>query len=208
MYLEGNPIVSPSPDPTPPPPTAVVADVAPSLLPDRLPMVRHLDPAAALAYRTPLHEHVHSADNKATGLLTLLGLMFTVLARFGATLSALLQQDGAAKFVYIGLLAVFGAAALGTVVQAFRTIAPRFPKSPPSLVFFGDIAHLSRDEYLNRVQALDPDAALEQMLIYNHTSATIVVTKFRQFVIGLQFFRVAAACWTVLTVIVTYRGLH
>ena len=48
-------------------------------------MVRHLDPAAALAYRTPVQEHLLSADGKAAGMLTLLGIMFTVLARCGTS---------------------------------------------------------------------------------------------------------------------------
>ena len=182
-------------------------DMAPSLLPDLLPMVRHLDPAASLAYRTPLLEHIQSADGKAVGLLTLLGLMFTVLAKFGPTLSALLQSGTPLRFVCGGLVLAFAGAALGTVIQAFRTIAPRFPKSPPSLAFFGDIARLSREEYLARVRALDPDAALVQMLIYNHTNSVIVVSKFRQFVLGLRFFRVAFLSWTVLVSIVAYRVL-
>lgn len=197
----GAPVARPAPDPS---------DVAAApLLPDRLPVARYLDPAAALAYRTSLHEHLLSADGKAAGILTLLGLMFTVIARFGTPLQELLQQPAA--WVKLGsgvLLACFGAAALGTVVQAFRTISPRFPAAPPSLAFFGDIARLSRDEYVRRMRELSPETALEQILIYNHTSSLILVTKFRQLALGLKFFRASAACWVVLVVVVAWRLLH
>src|SRR5947199_10482230 len=123
-------------------------DAAPPapLLPDRFPVARHLDPAAALAYRTSLHEHLLSADGKAAGILTLLGLMFTVIARFGTPLQDILQQVANWLKATCGLLlALFAGSALGTVIQSFRTISPRFPKTPPSLAFFGDIARLSRD---------------------------------------------------------------
>ena len=179
------------------------------LLPDRFPVARHLDPAAALAYRTSLHEHLLSADGKAAGILTLLGLMFTVIARFGTPLQEILQQDATWPKLAGGVrLALFAGAALGTVVQAFRTISPRFPHAPPSLAFFGDIAGLSRDEYVRRMCGLSPDAALEQILIYNHTSSLILVTKFRQLGLCFRFFRVCAGCWVVLVVVVAWRVLH
>src|SRR5437660_12670330 len=95
-----------------------------ALLPDRLPMVRSLDPAAALAYRTPLMEHTLSADSKAAGVLTLLGMMFTVLARLGTTVSDLMISRGLLGYISIAMVAAFAACGLGTVVQAFRTIAP------------------------------------------------------------------------------------
>jgi hypothetical protein len=56
--------------------------IAPPLLPDHPPMFRHLDPAAALAFRTPLQEHPPAADTKATATLTALGIMFPLLAKF------------------------------------------------------------------------------------------------------------------------------
>ena len=196
----------PPADPVPPPPPGQA--IPPALLPDRLPMPRHLDPAAALAFRTPVNDHIQTADNKATALLTLLGLMFTVVARFGKTLSEVLAQNTAISYVCVGLLAGFAGAALGTVGQAFRTIVPRFGKAPPSLAFFGDIARLSRDEYLARVRSLTPGAALDQMLAYNHTNSLILVTKFRQFVLGVRFFRVAAGCWGGLVAVVAYRVFH
>ena len=179
------------------------------LLPDRLPVARHLDPAAALAYRTSLHEHLLSADGKAAGILTLLGLMFTVIARFGTPLQEILQQQAPWLKSTCGfLLALFAGSALGTVIQSFRTISPRFPKTPPSLAFFGDIARLSRDDYVRRMRELSPETALEQILIYNHTSSLILVSKFRQLAVGLWFFRLSAACWVVLVVIVAWRMLH
>ena len=197
----GAPPARPAPDPS---------DVAAApLLPDRLPVARYLDPAAALAYRTSLHEHLLSVDGKAAGILTLLGLMFTVTARFGTPLQEILQQQSAWPKLACGfLLALFAGSALGTVIQSFRTIAPRFPKAPPSLAFFGDIARLTRDDYVRRMRELSPDTALEQILIYNHTSSLILVSKFKQLALGLRFFRVSAGCWVLLVVVVAWRMLH
>src|SRR3982751_4020740 len=70
-----------------------------AVFPDRVPVAQHLDPAAALAFRTPLHEHVLSADGKAAGVITLLGMMFTVLARVGPQVGALVQGPGAMRYV-------------------------------------------------------------------------------------------------------------
>src|SRR2546426_3220900 len=99
---------------------------ADALLPDRVPVAQHLDPAAALAFRTPLHEHVLSADGKAAGVITLLGMMFTVLARFAAQLSDLVKP-GPLRYFVSGLILAFAASALLAVIQSFRTISPRFP---------------------------------------------------------------------------------
>ena len=210
-----------SPSTTPPPPGQVQPSddtdsfrppgldaLAKALFPDRLPMVRHLDPAAALAFRTPLQEHVQSADGKAAGILTFLGLMCTVLTRFGGTLNSILTSGTWMKAACVWLLVVFVGCALGTVVQAFRTIAPRFPKAPPSLAFFGDIARLSREEYLSKVMSLSADAALGQMLSYNHTAATICVGKQRQLQFGLRLFRLASTCWVLLALLLAYEGLR
>jgi hypothetical protein len=176
-----------------------------ALFPDRVPVARHLDPAAALAFRTPLHEHVLSADGKAAGVITLLGMMFTVLARFAAQLSDLVKP-GPLRYFFLGLILGFAGSALCAVVQAFRTISPRFPKAPPSLAFFGDIARLTREEYVAKVEALTPDEALRQMLNYNHTASRICIEKLRQLKLGLRTFQWAAACWILLVVVLVVKA--
>jgi len=180
----------------------------PAFLPDRLPMVRHLDPAAALAFRTPLMEHFLSADGKAAGILTLMGMMFTVLARLGTAVDQLLRSGGALRYIVLALLLAFAAMALTVVMFCFRTIAPRFPKAPPSLAFFGDIASLSRDEYVRRVRSLNPQQALEQILNYNHTTATICAIKSNHLRQALRLFKGVAGVWLVLVIIVAWRMFH
>ncbi len=184
------------------------SNLATPLLPDRLPMVRHLDPAAALAYRTPLMEHFLSADGKAAGILTLMGMMFTVLARLGTAVDQLLRSGGALRYIVLVLLLAFAAMALTVVMFCFRTIAPRFPKAAPSLAFFGDIASLSRDEYIRRVRSLNPQQALEQILNYNHTTATICTIKANHLRQALRLFKGVAGVWLVLVVIVAWRMFH
>jgi len=175
--------------------------------PDRPPVPRHLDPASAIAYRTPIQEHVGSADGKAAGVLTLLGLMFTVLARMGGTLSDVLASRSPIRWVILTLLVGFAASAVATVVQMFRTISPRFPAAQPSLAFFGDIARLDRAEYMRRVMQLSADEALQQIVSYNHTSARILVLKFRQLNLGLKAFKLAVTWWLPLAVYLVARSL-
>jgi hypothetical protein len=153
------------------------ANLAPPTLPDQVATFRDLDPAAALAFRTPLQEHPPAADTKAAAILTALGIMLTVLARHGARLTEILMGQGLEKFLLVVLLIGFAGLALASIPQAFRTISPRFPAAPPSLAFFGDIARLTREEYVARVGSISHEEALEQILIYNHTLATICVEK-------------------------------
>src|SRR3954469_16581620 len=167
--------MSTPPSPSNPPPQSLG-----NILPESLPTPRHLDPAAALAFRTPLHEHVLSADGKAAGVITLLGMMFTVVAKFGSQVSDLVQSAGWARYPVAALVLGFAALSLCAVIQSFRTISPRFPKAPPSLAFFGDIAALTREEYVRRVEALPADEALQHMLSYNHTGSLICLEKLRQ----------------------------
>jgi hypothetical protein len=182
-------------------------DLAPPILPDHPPTVRHLDPAAALAFRTPLQEHAPAADTKAAAVLTGFGIMFTLLARYGMHLSGMMNGRGAEKWLVLALLAAFAGLSLGAIVHAFRTISPRFPPAPPSLAFFGDIARLERDEYIARVEGLSHAEALEQMLIYNHTLATICVAKFAVLRRAIRLFKAAFFCWAALMLLVNMRAL-
>ena len=178
-----------------------------AVLTDRPPVPSHLDPAVALAFRTPLQEHVASADGKSAGVLTLLGLMFTVTARLGATLGDTLEGSGPIKWLALALLIGFAGLAVATVVQMFRTISPRFPGAEPSLAFFGDIARMDREEYLRRVKSLTSEDALLQILRYNHTTSTIVQNKFRQLQLGLRLFRYTVCAWLPLVVYLIIKAL-
>ena len=181
--------------------------MATATLPDQVATFRHLDPAAALAFRTPLQEHPPAADTKAAAILTALGIMITLLARYGTHLTGMLTGRGFEKYLLVALLLGFAVPGLAAIVQAFRTISPRFPQGPPSLAFFGDIARLSREEYLERVGTISHEEALEQILIYNYTLATICVDKFRHLGRGVRLFRWAFASWLVLIVLVNLRML-
>lgn len=187
-----------------PPPSA---ELASPTLPDQVATFRHLDPAAALAFRTPLQEHPPAADTKAAAILTALGIMFTMLAKYGTHLMEMITGRGSEKFLLTLLLLSFGVTSLLSVLQAFRTISPRFPKSHSSLAFFGDIARLTREEYLGRVGSITHEQALEEILIYNHNLATICVEKFRHLGRGVVWFRRAFVCWLALIVLVNLKVL-
>ena len=182
-------------------------DLGAPTLPDQVATFRHLDPAAALAFRTPLQEHAPAADTKAAAILTAQGIMFTLLAKYGTHFQGMLAGRGFEKFLLIALLSAFAILSLWSIFQAFLTISPRFPAAPPSLAFFGDIARLSREDYVSRVSSMSHEEALEQILIYNHTLALICVEKFRHLGKGVKLFRVAFGCWLVLIVLINLKVL-
>ena len=171
----------------------------------QLSAVRQIPPSAVLAYRTPLEQHPLSADGKATTVLTLVGLMFTILGRFAPPVHAMLKGDDWMRPAAFVLLISFALLAFAAVVQSFRTISPRFPKVAPSLAFFGDIARLSREEYVAKVEALDAQQALDQMLLYNHTSAVIIVQKLRQLRYVFRLFQAALAVWVLLLGLIGWK---
>jgi hypothetical protein len=180
--------------------------LAPPILPDHPPTFGYLDPAAALAFRTPLQEHPPAADTKAAATLTALGIMFPLLAKFEGPLSNLLAGHDAVAVATFVLLIGFAVMSVGVVVQAFRTLSPRFPTAFPSLAFFGDIAGLGRTEYMARVQSLSHEQALYQMYYYNHNLSIICVEKFRQLRREIRFLQGAFACWLVLIVLSSFNA--
>ena len=174
----------------------------------RAPEPTGYEAAATLACRTPVGAETSGADGKAAGLLSLLGLMFAILSRFGPELGAALRGGGPLRAACGALLLGFAACALCAVVQAFRTISPRFCKAAPSLAFFGEVARLAPDEYYQRVEAMDMRQAVEQIVAYNHAAATICAEKFKQLHRALRCFEIAAGCWLALAILLAAISLR
>lgn len=168
-------------------------------------MPPRLDAASTLAFQTPLQEHPPAADGKAGALLTFIGLMFSLLAGQSDHMSTMLSTPSGERWITLAGLFGFGITALGTVVESFRTISPRFPPAPPSLAFFGDIAALSREEYVRKIESLEPEEALEQILRYNHTLAQICVAKFAKLRHAIRFFRYSVACWMTVMLLISMQ---
>src|SRR3954452_9002521 len=85
-----------------------------------------LEAAATIACRTSITAETFGADGKAAVVLSLLGIMFTVLARFGAELGGVLRGGGVggggfARAVCSVLLVGFVGCGVAAVVLAFRT---------------------------------------------------------------------------------------
>ena len=171
-----------------------------------------LDAAITLASRASIGAETTGADGKAAIVLTLLGIMFTVLARFGSELASILRHGitgtGVVRVACAVLLLGFAGFAMCAVVQAFRTITPRFRKDKPSLAFFAEIASLDREEYFKRVESMSMEDATGQILLYNHTAATICAEKYKQLDRTLRLFEAAAVCWLVLTLVLVFKSLH
>jgi hypothetical protein len=164
-------------------------------------------PCATLVYLTPIAEFIHSADGKAGTILTVLGLMFTLLARFGSWLDRMFHAGSRAELITtVALVGVFVLGSLAAVIQAFRTISPRFPKSSSSLAFFGDIARLSPDQYVSRAAALGVRQALAERLKYNHAGARIILLKTRQLRWMFRWFELAALCWMALAILLAWKA--
>jgi hypothetical protein len=184
-------------------------EAAPGAAPQAAPQA---DPAGMLASRASIGVETASADGKAAIVLSLLGIMFTVLARFGTELSFVLRngltRTGIIRVTCAVMLIGFAACALCAVVQAFRTIIPRFRRDKPSLAFFAEIASLDREEYFKRVESMSVEDATGQILLYNHTAATICAEKYKQLALMLRFFEAAAVCWLVLTLVLVFKSLH
>ena len=171
-----------------------------------------LNAAVTLASRTSIGAETMGADGKAAIVLTLLGIMFTVLARFGSEVYALVRHGvgtgtGIVRLSCGVLLVGFAVAGVAAMFQAFRTITPRFRKDKPSLAFFAEIAAMDRETYVRRVESLSMDDAVDQILLYNHTAAAICAEKFKQLGRALWCFEVAAGCWLVLVAVLVLRSL-
>ncbi len=172
-----------------------------------------LEAGATLACRTAIAGDTLGADGKAAIVLTLLGIMFTVLARFGTELASILRfgagtGSGIVRISCAALMLGFAGCALCAVFQAFRTISPRFRKDKPSLAFFAEIAGLEREEYFARVESLTMRDAVDQILIYNHTAALICAEKFKQLRLSLRCFEAASVCWLLLIAILVFKSLQ
>ena len=187
---------------------AVRTQLAAPELPAPAAQVSDYEAAATIACRTPIGSETLGADGKAAGVLTLLGMMFTVLARFGPELGAACRSGGPLRPVCVALLLGFAVWSLGAVAQAFRTISPRFRKAEPSLAFFAEVARLPREEYLDRVESLTMREAVGEILSYNHTAATICAEKFKQLRRALRCFEAAAVCWLLLAALLAFKGLQ
>lgn len=176
------------------------------------PAAETLDAATSLASRTPVGSEISGADGKAAIVLSLLGIMFTVLARFGSELGVILRNGltgtGIVRVMCIVLLIGFAGFALAAVLQAFRTILPRFRKDKPSMAFFAEIAAMDREEYFTKVETMTPRQALDEILRYNHTASTICADKFRELARALRCFEAASACWLGLVLILVFKSLH
>jgi hypothetical protein len=185
------------------------AGLAPPTIPDLPSTFRYLDPAAILAFRTPLQEHPPAADTKAAGILSAFGIMFALLSSYERGIVAReLETPGIYRVIVLLFLVGFALVSCGAIVQAIRTIFPRFPASTPSLAYFGDIARMTREEYIDRVMNLSHEQALEAILVYNHNVSAICIEKFGHLKRGVRLLRIAFLWWLALLFVINFRAIH
>jgi hypothetical protein len=194
--------------PAPPAPDALSAAADAAAAED----ARAHEAAATLACRASIGGETMGADGKAAIVLSLLGIMFTVLARFGPELGFILRhgltKTGVVRVTCAVMLLGFAGFAMCAVVQAFRTIIPRFRKDKPSLAFFAEIAGLEREAYFAKVESMTMQQAVAEIMRYNHTAATICAEKYKHLGRSLRCFEAASACWLVLILVLVFKSLY
>ena len=144
-----------------------------------IPIEAHLG-AARLAFFTPVRDQPPLADRKASVLLAANGLMVSVVFSFSRPIeSILLGPQRLAAWLMIGVLIVGSLLILTGVGCAFIALTKPIPPMPDSPVLFKHIAERSLDEYRAEMLGLDYPRAVEAMLHYNYSLATLCIVKFR-----------------------------
>lgn len=152
-------------------------------------------------------EWIRYSDAKATGILTIYGVLITVA--FTKILDIL--EIISSSYLLIGLTTVSGLASLVAIYYGFRSISPRLiVEQHRSIIFFGSIVQHSSDvnsfrayshEVLDSPRGLDDDLAAQ---IY--VNARIASLKFKNVSASIRYFIISFL--TLLSEMVLFLLLH
>jgi hypothetical protein len=160
--------------------------------------------AARLAFFTPIREYPPLADRKSSVLLAAYGLMVSVLLSFSTTFEAIITgQRTWAIILLVAIVQPLFILILFGGWYAFRALTRPIPPMPDSLAFYPHIARNSLEEYARRVKELDHAGAVEAMLNYNYSLATLSVEKFRLVDRSIACARATFEMWVILLLMVT-----
>lgn len=162
---------------------------------------------ARLAFFTPVHEQPTLADRKAMFILAASGLMASVLLFFSQSLHALITTGNAflrvAAFLALVSVAVL---VLTAAVTAYYSYTRSLPSMPPTLAWFRNLAAVPLQTYSHQLRTLDHPAAVQNMLQYNYSVASLAARKFRLVNRALRCLRVAIPLWMVLLLVLAVWG--
>jgi hypothetical protein len=119
-----------------------------------------------------ISDWIRAADSKTSPILAIDTAMIATIVALAARPGVWTQWSG----VWIGLGTSFLLASL--LMVAFAT-SPQLTPLRPSLVFFGDIAALSPNEYSTRIAARSPSAYLDDLIAQCHRNSEIAIRRYR-----------------------------
>jgi Family of unknown function (DUF5706) len=159
--------------------------------------------AARLAYFTPVREYPPLADRKSSVLLAAYGLMVTVLLTSSMPIDSILTGPKVwASALLLAILTPLSILILLGAWYAFRALTRPIPAMPESLAFYPHIARNSAEEYSRRVKELDQVRAVEAMLHYNYSLATLCVEKFHLVERSITCARATFEMWVILLLMI------
>jgi hypothetical protein len=146
-----------------------------------------------------MHTHVAIADNKALIALTFQGAIVAGFAVLATTLKPHVESESVpVKFGVVVLVVLFLVTFLISTWKLFQAISPRVTPTeslddPSALFFFGTIAGMTTDEFMNRMNRLDPEAIHIGLLKTTQSVARIATAKYKNLqtayvCLGIQMF--------------------
>jgi len=171
------------------------------------PEVEGLLGPARLAYFTPVREYPPLGDRKSLSLLTLDGLMLTVMYLFTEEIHAVLQGSPVVKWpaVVVGLswlsLLILGAC------YAFLALTRPIPPMGDCAAFYQNIAAASLGSYWHSLEGLSHRRALREILTYNYSIAVLSEEKFRLIRKSVLCQCLALPLWMLFMMIISLRDI-
>jgi hypothetical protein len=126
-----------------------------------------------------VHEWIRSADQKASIWLTFIGVYITLMFdKYINLATSVYSKIPCNLFLYI-LGTIF---LLISLYKGFRVIFPKMSHSRrKSLLFFGDIASMSLDDYKEKLDKYENNDFEKDIITQTHISSEIAVSKHANF---------------------------
>ena len=163
---------------------------------------------ARLAYFTPVREYPPLGDRKSLTMLTLNGLMMTVMYLFAGEFHAVLHGNVVVKwlaivvgFWWVSLLIMGGC-------YAFLALMRPIPPMGDCAAFYVNIAAMPLASYRQTLEGFSHRGAMRDKLNYNHSIAILGEQKFRLIQKSAACLCLALPLWMLLMLIISLRAIN
>ena len=174
---------------------------------DDLEVERLLGPAR-LAYFTPVREYPPLSDRKSVTLLTLNGLMITVMCLFAEEILDVLQGNPVVKWLtVVAGLTWFSLLMIGAC-YAFLALTRPIPPMGDCVAFYKNIAATSLGSYRQNLERLSHRSAMRDILNYNYSIAVLSEEKFRLIRKSVLCLCLALPLWMLLVLMISLRAVR